>query len=64
MKTKMKFMLIDFAVIAAVGLLSGCAMAPLKGGKATTLNKPARASSKPSSKATTRLKCRGRIKRR
>ena len=38
---KTKFMLIDFAVIAAVGLLSGCAMAPLKGGKATTLNKPA-----------------------
>ena len=31
-----KFMLIDFAVIAAVGLLSGCAMAPLKGGHATT----------------------------
>jgi hypothetical protein len=41
MKTKMKFMLIDIAVIAAVGLFSGCAMAPLKGGKATTLNKPA-----------------------
>jgi hypothetical protein len=40
MKTKMKFMLIDFAVIAAVGLFSGCAMAPLKGGKATTMNKP------------------------
>ena len=33
-------MLIDFAVIAAVGILSGCAMAPLKGGKATTVNKP------------------------
>jgi hypothetical protein len=33
---KTKFMLIDFAVIAAVGLLSGCAMAPLKGGHATT----------------------------
>ncbi len=31
-----KFMLIDFAVIAAVGLLSGCTMAPLKGGHATT----------------------------
>jgi hypothetical protein len=31
-----KFMLIDFAVIAAIGLLSGCAMAPLKGGHATT----------------------------
>jgi len=41
MKTKMKFMLIDFAIIATVGLLSGCAMAPLKGGKATTVNKPA-----------------------
>ena len=38
---KMKNMLIDFAVIAAVGLFSGCAMAPLKGGKATTVNKPA-----------------------
>ena len=33
---KTKFLLIDFAVIAAVGLLSGCAMAPLKGGRATT----------------------------
>ena len=33
---KTKFLLIDFAVIAAVGLLSGCAMAPLKGGHATT----------------------------
>jgi len=33
---KTKFMLIDFAVIAAVGLLSGCTMAPLKGGHATT----------------------------
>ena len=31
-----KFMSIDFAVIAAVGLLSGCAIAPLKGGHATT----------------------------
>jgi hypothetical protein len=40
MRTKMKFMLIDFAVIAAVGLFSGCAMKPLKGGKATTVNKP------------------------
>jgi hypothetical protein len=38
---KMKNMLIDCAVIAAVGLFSGCAMAPLKGGKATTVNKPA-----------------------
>ena len=37
---KTKFMLIDFAVIAAVGLFSGCAMPPLKGGKATTVNKP------------------------
>ena len=33
-------MLIDFAVIAVVGLLSGCAMAPLKGGKATMANRP------------------------
>jgi len=33
---KMKTMLIDFAVIAAFGLLSGCTMAPLKGGHATT----------------------------
>ena len=33
---KTKFILIDFAVIAAVGLLSGCMMAPLKGGRATT----------------------------
>jgi len=38
---KTKFMLIDFAVIAAVGLFSGCAMAPLKGGHASTLSKPA-----------------------
>ena len=37
---KTKFMLIDFAVIAVVGLLSGCAMAPLKGGKATMANRP------------------------
>jgi hypothetical protein len=37
---KTKFMLIDFAVIAAVGLFSGCAMAPLKGGKATMANRP------------------------
>jgi hypothetical protein len=36
-----KLMLINLAVIAAVGLFSGCAMAPLKGGKATTVNKPA-----------------------
>jgi len=34
--------LIDFAVIASLGLLCGCAgTAPLKGGKATTLSKPA-----------------------
>ena len=33
---KTKFLLIDFAVVAAVGLLSGCTMAPLKGGRATT----------------------------
>ncbi|HEV2436498.1 MAG TPA: hypothetical protein VG077_10910, partial [Verrucomicrobiae bacterium] len=33
---KTKIMLINFTVIAAVGLLSGCAMAPLKGGRATT----------------------------
>ncbi len=33
--------LIDFAVIASLGLLCGCAgTAPLKGGKATTLSKP------------------------
>jgi hypothetical protein len=37
---KTKFMLIDFAVIAVAGLLSGCAMAPLKGGKATMANRP------------------------
>ena len=35
------FTLIDFAVIASLGLLCGCAgTAPLKGGKATTLSKP------------------------
>ena len=33
---KTKNILIDFTIIAAVGLLSGCAIAPLKGGKATT----------------------------
>lgn len=34
--------LIDFAVMAAAGLLCGCtATTPLKGGKATTLNRPA-----------------------
>jgi hypothetical protein len=31
-----KLVLINMAVIAAVGLLSGCAMAPLKGGHAST----------------------------
>jgi len=37
----LSFTLIDFAVIASVGLLCGCAgTAPLKGGKATTLSKP------------------------
>jgi hypothetical protein len=33
---KIKFVLIGFAVITAVGLLSGCAMAPLKGGHVST----------------------------
>ena len=38
---RVSFTLIDFAVIASVGLLCGCAgTAPLKGGKATTLSKP------------------------
>ena len=38
---RFSFTLIDFAVIASVGLLCGCAgTAPLKGGKATTLSKP------------------------
>lgn len=38
---RLSFMLIDFAMIASVGLLCGCAgTAPLKGGKATTLSKP------------------------
>ncbi|HEY9175024.1 MAG TPA: hypothetical protein VI136_22270 [Verrucomicrobiae bacterium] len=38
---RLSFTLIDFAVIASVGLLCGCAgTAPLKGGKATTLSKP------------------------
>ncbi len=38
---RLNFTLIDFAVIASVGLLCGCAgTAPLKGGKATTLSKP------------------------
>ena len=34
-------MLIDFAVIASAGLLCGCISAPLKGGRAMTMNKPA-----------------------
>lgn len=39
---RLTFTLIDFAVIASVGLLCGCAgTAPLKGGKAKTLSKPA-----------------------
>jgi hypothetical protein len=33
---RMNSVLNDFVVIATVGLLSGCAMAPLKGGRATT----------------------------
>ena len=37
---KTKNLLVNVAAIAAVGMLSGCAMAPLKGGHATTLNKP------------------------
>jgi len=38
---RLNFTLIDFAVMASVGLLCGCAgTAPLKGGKATTLSKP------------------------
>jgi len=37
---KTKSLLIDFAVIAAAGLLAGCTMAPLKGGHASTVNKP------------------------
>jgi hypothetical protein len=35
-----KNLLVNVAALAAVGMLSGCAMAPLKGGHATTLNKP------------------------
>ena len=38
---KTKIVLIDFAVIAAAGLLAGCTVAPLKGGHASTVNKPA-----------------------
>jgi hypothetical protein len=38
---KTKNLLIDVVVLAAAGMmLSGCAMAPLKGSHATTLNKP------------------------
>jgi hypothetical protein len=38
---RLNLTLIDFAVMASVGLLCGCAgTAPLKGGKATTLSKP------------------------
>lgn len=38
---RLNFTLIDFAVMASVGLLCGCAgTGPLKGGKATTLSKP------------------------
>lgn len=38
---RLNFTLIDFAVMASVGLLCGCAgTTPLKGGKATTLIKP------------------------
>ena len=37
---KTKSLLIDFVVIAAAGLLAGCTMAPLKGGHASTVNKP------------------------
>jgi len=33
---KTKIVLIDLALIAAVGLLAGCNLAPLKGGRATT----------------------------
>ncbi len=36
---KTKNLLIDVAVLAAVGMLSGCAMAPLKGGHASTVSK-------------------------
>ncbi len=38
---KTKLVLINMAVIAVTGIMCGCAMAPLKGGHATTLNKPA-----------------------
>jgi hypothetical protein len=36
-----KLVLVNMAVIAVTGFMCGCAMAPLKGGKATTVNKPA-----------------------
>lgn len=39
MKTKTP--VIGILVVTVVGLLSGCTMTPLKGGKATTVNKPA-----------------------
>ena len=38
---KIKDLLINVAVFAAAGILSGCAMSPLKGGHASTVNKPA-----------------------
>ena len=38
---KTKLVLINMAVIAVTGFMCGCTMAPLKGGKATTVNKPA-----------------------
>ena len=36
---KTKNLLIDVVVLAAAGMLSGCAMAPLKGGHASTVSK-------------------------
>ena len=36
---KTKTLLIDIAVIAAMGLITGCATGPLKGGKASTVSK-------------------------
>jgi hypothetical protein len=38
-KMKTKNLLVNVAVFAAVGMLSGCAMAPLKGGHASTVSK-------------------------
>jgi len=38
---KTKTLLVNVAVLVTVGMLSGCAMAPLKGGRASTLSKPA-----------------------